>query len=297
MLKKPEGKKTKQNAQQPTEFLAPSEEILHQLSSKDYFEYFGIGSYLKDSLSLFLEINPSSKYKFFSDYFSRVQQGTSALIRAARFILIAPMQSETFMENVTSAYSTLGGPNKLTGKTFSALIQKLFEDQKPQLLSFSTTFTSQWVKRSDLMPVPISFQEFVAGVVQTLSFFDVVDEAINEAKKCEGCDGNLIPETVANKVIFSFTGRTHSFLQNSTKKSKVDSSISASSSTAASSSDIRQMITIDDFCVGLFLELMEAVDKCVVEGTNEEEAHDESEEEDDYDIDDDFEFRFNEKED
>ena len=41
-------------------------EILHSLSSEEYFQYYGIGSYLKDSLSLCLELQPKNELDFFA---------------------------------------------------------------------------------------------------------------------------------------------------------------------------------------------------------------------------------------
>lgn len=42
-----------------------SDDVLFSLSSEEYFEYFGLDSYLKDSLSLCLEVQPKNELNFF----------------------------------------------------------------------------------------------------------------------------------------------------------------------------------------------------------------------------------------
>ena len=46
-----------------------SDEHLHALSSEEYFQYFGLGSYFKDSLHLCLELQPQNEINFLAGFY------------------------------------------------------------------------------------------------------------------------------------------------------------------------------------------------------------------------------------
>ena len=101
-------------------------QLLNSLSSEEYFDCYGLSRYFKDSLYLCLALQPQNEISFFAgfyliyfsfyftfilclyeDYFTRVQEDTSPLILALRFITISPLNSDAYMENLASAYRTV----------------------------------------------------------------------------------------------------------------------------------------------------------------------------------------------
>ncbi|KAJ4460660.1 putative tubulin polyglutamylase complex subunit 1 [Paratrimastix pyriformis] len=140
--------------------------LAFRLSEEEYLDRYGVGAYLKDVATLLLENRPDDPCAFIEQYFRNAmqQEGSNDIMRAYRYLRLAPFSMPTFLDNVVSAFTNLTTQHNLASSDFLQLLRMLCEDLPPgitdQLLSPLETRA----------PCSISFEEFVTWVKRVLIF-------------------------------------------------------------------------------------------------------------------------------
>jgi len=89
---------------------------------------------MKDCVTLLLENRPDEPLTFMGDYFRTVTQPSSPLLRAYRYIRLAPIDRPPFPDNLVAAYAALDsqrGTNGVMGAELQRLLAVLCTDAGP----------------------------------------------------------------------------------------------------------------------------------------------------------------------
>ena len=87
------------------------------VDAEEYLDRCGVTAYMKDCVTLLLENRPDEPLTFMSDYFRTVTQPSSPLLRAYRYIRLAPLDRPAFVDNLVAAYATLDAQRGTSGVT------------------------------------------------------------------------------------------------------------------------------------------------------------------------------------
>ena len=88
--------------------MSTSTSATEQQHAEEYLDRYGVTAYMKDAITLLLENRPSSPIAFISKYFRSVTQGSSPLLRAYRYIQLAPPDRSSFVDNLMASLGTDG---------------------------------------------------------------------------------------------------------------------------------------------------------------------------------------------
>ena len=95
------------------------------LDAGEYLDRCGVTAYMKDCVTLLLENRPDQPLTFMSDYFRTVTQPTSPLLRAFRYIKLAPLGRPSCNDNIVAAYQTLNAQRGTSGVMGGELLRLL----------------------------------------------------------------------------------------------------------------------------------------------------------------------------
>ena len=113
---------------------APPTADAGSLDAEEYLDRCGVTAYMKDCVTLLLENRPDEPLTFMGDYFRTVTQPSSPLLRAYRYIRLAPIDRPSFPDNLVAAYAALDsqrGTNGVTGAELQRLLAVLRTDSTP----------------------------------------------------------------------------------------------------------------------------------------------------------------------
>jgi len=113
---------------------APPAADAASLDAEEYLDRCGVTAYMKDCVTLLLENRPDEPLTFMGDYFRTVTQPSSPLLRAYRYIRLAPIDRPPFPDNLVAAYAALDsqrGTNGVLGAELQRLLAVLCTDAGP----------------------------------------------------------------------------------------------------------------------------------------------------------------------
>ena len=113
---------------------APPAADAASLDAEEYLDRCGVTAYMKDCVTLLLENRPDEPLTFMGDYFRTVTQPSSPLLRAYRYIRLAPIDRPPFPDNLVAAYAALDsqrGTNGVVGAELQRLLAVLCTDAGP----------------------------------------------------------------------------------------------------------------------------------------------------------------------
>ena len=154
----------------------------------------GVTAYMKDVVTLLLENRPSAPIAFICRYFRSITQGgTSPLLRAYRYIQLAPPQQAAFVDNLVAAYLALDsrrGASNVTGFELQPLLKLICAncplDVSLQLLHQLGRTESE----------PVSFDEFSAVVRAGLLYEELSSRACGLFAKFDPHNTGSVPRSV-----------------------------------------------------------------------------------------------------
>lgn len=96
------------------------------MDAEEYLDRHGVTAFLKDVVTLLLENRPESPIAFIAHYFRTVTHGSnSPLLRAYRYIKLAPPEQEVFTDNLVASYAALESRRPTKGVIGSDLVKLL----------------------------------------------------------------------------------------------------------------------------------------------------------------------------
>eukprot|EP00320_Phaeocystis_rex_P006832 CAMPEP_0119089594 /NCGR_PEP_ID=MMETSP1178-20130426/149558_1 /TAXON_ID=33656 /ORGANISM="unid sp, Strain CCMP2000" /LENGTH=237 /DNA_ID=CAMNT_0007072957 /DNA_START=58 /DNA_END=767 /DNA_ORIENTATION=- len=100
------------------------------LDAEEYLDRCGVTAYMKDCVTLLLENRPDEPLTFMGDYFRTVTQPSSPLLRAYRYIRLAPLDRPAFPDNLAAAYAALDSQRgtNVTGAELQRLLAVICSD-------------------------------------------------------------------------------------------------------------------------------------------------------------------------
>jgi Ca2+-binding EF-hand superfamily protein len=159
-----------------------------------FLDKSGVTAYMKDVVTLLLENRPSAPIAFICRYFKSITQGgSSPLLRAYRYIQLAPPQQPSFVDNLVAAYLALDsrrGASNVSGAELLRLLRLLCASCP---LDVSLPLLHQ-LGRSESEPV--SFDEFSAVVRAGLLYEDLFARACALFAKFDPHGTGSVPRSV-----------------------------------------------------------------------------------------------------
>ena len=169
------------------------------MDAQEYLDRCGVTAYMKDVVTLLLENRPAHPIAFISRYFKTVTQGSSPLLRAYRYIQLAPpTQTTAFVDNLVAAYVALDsrrGTSHVTGAELVRLL-RLLAGHCP--VDISAPLLQQLGRaESD----PISFGEFSALVRASLQYEAFFSRASTLFSSCDPHGTGHVPRSILQLVL------------------------------------------------------------------------------------------------
>lgn len=159
-----------------------------------YLDKSGVTAYMKDVVTLLLENRPSAPIAFICRYFKSITQGgTSPLLRAYRYIQLAPPKQAAFVDNLVAAYLALDsrrGASNVSGAELLRLLRLLCANCP---LDVSLPLLHE-LGRSESEPV--AFDEFAAVVRAGLLYEDLFARACGLFAKFDPHGTGSVPRSV-----------------------------------------------------------------------------------------------------
>ena len=175
------------------------------IDAEEYLDRYGVTAYMKDVVTLLLENRPDDPTAFMLKYFRTVTQGSSPLLRAYRYIRLAPPSQDAFIDNLVSAYVALDAKRGVSGVNGSELLR---------LLRLLTAECRLDVSRSLLLLLglseadPVSFEAFSASVRAALQYDDFLRRASELFATFDARGTGQVPSSVLQLAVRQVRGST-----------------------------------------------------------------------------------------
>jgi hypothetical protein len=163
------------------------------LDAEEYLDRYGVTAYMKDVVTLLLENRPAAPIAFIARYFRTVTQGSSPLLRAYRYIQLAPPSQTAFVDNLVAAYVALDmrrGASYVSGTEVLRLLRLLCADCPVDISSSLLRLVG--CSESE----PVSFESFSAAVRAGLHLEDLFQRASALFAACDPHGTGRVPRSV-----------------------------------------------------------------------------------------------------
>ena len=166
-----------------------------KMDPEEYLDRYGVTAYLKDAVTLMLENHTTSPVEFLAQYFQTVSRGSSAVLRAFRYVRLAPPSLPAFGDNVCAAYAALdarrgGASSGVSGAELLRLLRLVCADCP---LDVSRSLLAL-LRRGE--GEPISYAEFSAAVRAAIYYDDFFKRAAAAFAACDPHGSGVAPRGV-----------------------------------------------------------------------------------------------------
>lgn len=172
---------------------APAASSLSALDAEEYLDRCGVTAYMKDVVTLLLENRPAQPIAFIAKYFKTVTQGSSPLLRAYRYIQLAPPSHTAFVDNLVAAYVALDarrGASHVSGAEVLRLLRLLCGDCPIDVAASLLRHLGH--AESD----PILFEDFSSIVRAGLKYETFFSRAASLFASCDPHGHGRVPRSV-----------------------------------------------------------------------------------------------------